>query len=456
MSTRSQTVGSVLDAEERTLGVVMQDASTYDVVRMHIDCAERFSLGLHRQAWSAIEDLIEAGQPCNVMLVANRLASKGVSRQDLTPVLMWSADTVPAEAASYARIVKQASVQRSVVADVIAWAQTADRGINDLEAWLRDRGEDLHAAAAQLNTNGRVPGEVLSSREVVMALVEAMQDSEEGLLGLQTGLEDLDALITGIQDTDLVIIGGRPGMGKSALALDLSRRIARRTQADAKARKAEGKEPRGVGVLFFSLEMGADQIGLRYLSSESGVPMNAIRRNTLTDANWSAMLAATAKIARDEIHYVDSVSSLTAITTRIRKMHAETPLAAVVIDYLQLVEARAESRHEAVAQVSRRLKGLARELRLPIIALAQLNRGVEQRADKRPMMSDLRESGQIEQDADIIAFVYRDEYYNEDTEDKNITEVIVVKARSGEPGMARLRHDLSRMQYRSERTGWSQ
>jgi replicative DNA helicase len=244
-----------------------------------------------------------------------------------------------------------------------------------------------------------------------------------------TGFTDLDAKTAGLQPSDLVIVAGRPAMGKTTFALNVA----------VNAAKATGRP-----AIIFSLEMSKDQIVRRMLCSEGKVDATRMRGNNLdTTHDWPRLIEAANVLSQTEI-YVDDSSPMTPLEIRAksRRLSSEKGLCVVVVDYLQLMHAggrRIEIREQEISEISRNLKALAKELNVPVIALSQLNRGVESRPDKRPMMSDLRESGAIEQDADIIMFVYRDEVYNENTEDRGIAEIIIGKQRSGPVGTIKVR-----------------
>jgi replicative DNA helicase len=257
--------------------------------------------------------------------------------------------------------------------------------------------------------------------------LEALYERGEDITGTPTGFTDLDEILAGLQPSNLVVIGARPAMGKTAFALGLA------SNAAIESRKA---------VLVFSLEMGQLEVSQRILCAEARVDSSRVRTGKLTDADWGKISHAVGRIADAPI-YIDDNANITVMDIRAKARRLKSQLGdlgMIIIDYVQLMTGRsnAENRQVEVSEISRNLKILARELEVPVIALAQLNRGLEQRADKRPMLSDLRESGALEQDADIVMFLYRDEVYNPDSQDRGTAEIIIAKHRNGPVGKVRL------------------
>jgi len=257
-------------------------------------------------------------------------------------------------------------------------------------------------------------------------MIEQLYTNKSDVTGVTTGFKDLNKKINGFQRTDLILIAARPAMGKTAFSLNLVQNAAIKGNAS---------------VAVFSLEMSKEQLVQRMLASQSSVDLKKIKTGTLGDSDWPRIIDAMAVLSDTKIHIDDTPGiKISELRSKCRKLKIEQGLDLVLIDYLQLMEGdgRNESRQQEIAQISRSLKILAKELNCPVIALSQLSRAPEQRADHRPMLSDLRESGSIEQDADIVMFLYRDEYYNADSESKNICEVIISKNRHGETGSVEL------------------
>ena len=272
--------------------------------------------------------------------------------------------------------------------------------------------------------------------------VESLFESQGGLTGIATGFKDLDELTSGLQKSDLVLVAARPSMGKTAFTLNIAAYAALHESS----------------VAFFSLEMSKEQLVQRMLCSEGGIDSQRLRTGKLEDEEWERLIHTADKLSKAKI-YIDDTPGITVMELRskARRLKAEHGLDLVIIDYLQLMQGRVsrggDNRQQEISEISRSLKALARELNVPVVALSQLSRGVESRQVKKPMLSDLRESGSLEQDADIVMFLYREDYYDQDTENKNITEVIIAKHRNGAIGTVSLFfqkeftkfRDLSRM-----------
>ncbi|MED4161585.1 replicative DNA helicase, partial [Halalkalibacterium halodurans] len=257
--------------------------------------------------------------------------------------------------------------------------------------------------------------------------IEMLQNQKGEITGIPTGFKDLDRMTAGFQRNDLIIVAARPSVGKTAFALNISQNVATKTDEN---------------VAIFSLEMGASQLVQRMLCAEGNIDAQRMRTGALTEEDWQKLTMAMGSLARAGI-YIDDTPGIKVneIRAKCRRLKQEKGLGMILIDYLQLIQGNGrsgENRQQEVSEISRSLKGLARELEVPVIALSQLSRGVESRQDKRPMMSDIRESGSIEQDADIVAFLYRDDYYDKETENQNIIEIIIAKQRNGPVGTVEL------------------
>lgn len=280
-------------------------------------------------------------------------------------------------------------------------------------------------------SNRRSGSGFIAIRDVLMQVfdrVELLHQNKGGTSGIPTGFVDLDHMTNGFQRNDLIIVAARPSVGKTAFALNIAQNVAVRAKET---------------VAIFSLEMSAPQLVQRMICAEANLDANIMRTGDFkSDDDWSKLTMGIQSLSESEI-YIDDTPGITVtdIRAKCRRLKKEKGLGMIVIDYLQLIQGRGkagENRQQEVSEISRTLKQIARELDVPVIALSQLSRGVEQRQDKRPMMSDLRESGSIEQDADIVAFLYRDDYYNQDTEKKNIIEIIIAKQRNGPVGTVEL------------------
>ncbi|MBE0618949.1 MAG: replicative DNA helicase, partial [Proteobacteria bacterium] len=258
------------------------------------------------------------------------------------------------------------------------------------------------------------------------AKIEELYEKKDMVTGVPTGYHDLDQLTAGLQPSDLVIIAGRPGMGKTSFVLNIAQYAAIES---------------GVPVAFFSLEMSKEQLVMRLLCAEARVDSHRLRRGMLRDSDWPKLTRAAGTLAEAPI-FIDDTPGISTLDLRAksRRLKSEANLGLIIVDYLQLMRARGsyDVREQEISEISRSLKGLAKELSVPVVALSQLNRGVESRADKRPLISDLRESGAIEQDADVIMFIYRDDVYNKESTEKGIAEIIVGKQRHGPTDMVRL------------------
>ena len=256
--------------------------------------------------------------------------------------------------------------------------------------------------------------------------IETLHDRKGDVTGIPTGFIELDRMTAGFQRNDLIIVAARPSVGKTAFALNIAQNVATKTDEN---------------VAIFSLEMGADQLVMRMLCAEGNIDAQRLRTGSLTAEDWGKLTMAMGSLSDSGI-YIDDTPGIRVgdIRAKCRRLKQESGLGMVLIDYLQLIQGngRTDNRQQEVSEISRSLKELARELKVPVIALSQLSRGVEQRQDKRPMMSDIRESGSIEQDADIVAFLYRDDYYDKESENKNIIEIIIAKQRNGPVGTCSL------------------
>jgi replicative DNA helicase len=421
-----------VEAEQSVLGGLLLDNSAFDRVGDVLSEAD-FYRADHRLIFHHVLRLVDSAKPADVITVAESLETSGkLAEAGGLAYLGALAQEVPSAAnvRRYAEIVREKAILRQLaqVGAIIAESAFTPTG-RSAEELLND-AEGKVFAIAEAGARGRQG--FLEMRKLVAEVVEridALHDNPSDVTGTATGFNDLDKMTSGLQQGDLVIVAGRPSMGKTAFALNIAQHVA-----------LDQKLP----VAVFSMEMAATQLVMRMLGSVAAVDQHKVRTGRVSDADWPKLTAAW-KLLNDAPIYVDESPALNPIElrSRSRRLHRQVGgpgLGLIVIDYLQLMSStgQGENRATEISEISRSLKGLAKELNVPVIALSQLNRSLEQRPNKRPIMSDLRESGAIEQDADLILFIYRDEVYNPDSPDKGVAEIIVGKQRNGPIGPVRL------------------
>jgi replicative DNA helicase len=415
-----------LEAEQAVLGALMLEPESGNIV-FEILHAEDFYRDNHRLIFFSIRELFEKGDPIDLVSVAEMLRQQGHMEQvGGIGTVSEIARSVPSAAnvEYYARIVSEKALLRQLIR---VSSSIIERGYEPGEE-ARTLLEDAEKLILNLSRQ-RVKDGFSFIRDVLLETfekIEYLYSNKGNLTGVPTFFTELDRMTSGWQPSDLVIIAARPSMGKTAMVINMAQNAAIRAK---------------VPVAIFSLEMSKEQLVQRMLCGEAMVDQYRVRTGELLDTDWPKLTRAVGPLSEAPIFIDDTVGiSLTELRSKARRLKMEHNLGMVVIDYLQLlaVGKRTESRQQEVAQISRTLKGLARELKIPVIALSQLNRGVEQRQDKRPVMSDLLESGAIEADADVISFIYRDEYYNPDSEKKGIAELIIAKHRNGPVGTVEL------------------
>lgn len=417
-----------IEAEQAVLGGIMLSESAWDQVADTLTAADFYRYD-HQVLYEAMASLRQQNQPLDAVTVGEWLESNGRS-DDIggAGYLIEVTNNTPSAAniAVYARIVRDKAVLRRLIdvsTKTIERAQDpAGQKSADLLEWVDQQTFALHESSQR--TRGFTDGK-MGSREVIERL-EFLQEKEGKISGLPTGLQDLDERTSGLQDEDLIIIAARPSMGKTALALNFMDHVLNST---------------GKGAFMCSMEMSTVQIFTRLACTQAQIPNDQFKTATFTESEWFKIAEALKAISEFPV-LVDDTPALSPLEVRAKARRAARELGGlglIVVDYLQLMQipGRQENRATEISEISRSLKALAKEMKVPVIAISQLNRQLEQRPNKRPVMADLRESGAIEQDADLILFIYRDEMYNPDTPDKGIAELIIGKHRNGATGTVR-------------------
>ena len=414
-----------IEAEQSLLGGLMLDHTSWDKIA-DVVTADDFYRKDHRLIFSAIATLAEGANPCDVVTVSECLDNRSeLDDAGGLEYLAALANETPgaANARAYARILRERSMLRSLIAagNEISGAAFATEGRSAAE--IVDEAERLVFEIAESGARGKVGFRALKQiLPDAVDRIDVLHQSEGDITGISTGYTEFDKLTAGLQPGDLVVIAGRPSMGKTALALNIAENAA-----------IGAKIPTAI----YSMEMPAQQLAFRMISSLGRVDQTHLRTGKFPDEDWSRINTAV-QLMSDAPLFIDDSAALspTEIRARARRLQREHGLGLIVVDYLQLmaVPGSTENRATEISEISRSLKALAKELSVPVIALSQLNRSVEQRTDKRPVMSDLRESGAIEQDADMIVFIYRDEVYNQDTPRKGIADIVIAKQRNGPIG----------------------
>ena len=413
-----------IEAEKSVLGSVLQSKETLFEV-LEILEPEDFYSEHHKEVFEAVRELNRRSEPVDILTVSEELKKRNtlamVGGRAFVASLPTEAPST-ANAESYAHIIKEKAILRSLIQ---ASADILDRSYKD----KTDSQEVLSFAEQEIFNIARAKQkkDYTSLYDVMMeniSQIDAMASTEGKLIGLTTGFVDLDEKTAGLQKSNLIIVAARPAMGKTAFVLNLAQNAA--LKADAK-------------VLIFSLEMSKEELGMRMLSSDTCIDLAKLKTGDLNRGEWEDLYIGIDRLTKAGIYIDDTPGiSLMEMKNKCRRLKAEKGLDLVIVDYLQLMEAKAESRQQEISKLSRSLKILAKEMDCPVIVLSQLSRAVEQRIEKKPQLSDLRESGAIEQDADLVMFLYRDEYYNPDTDKPNTCEVILAKHRGGSTGTVEL------------------
>ena len=414
-----------LEAEQAVLGSILIDSRCVaDVVG--IVSPEDFYLKQNREIFETIYTMFNFSQTIDPVTVLNKMKELGVYQDNSRDYILQLMEITPtaANAARYAGIVREKAMLRGLAQAAADISETVYSEVGTAAEMLESAEKKIYALRkGERNDSLEHIGTVL--HKVFDRLTELSQ-SDSMIPGLSTGLRDLDMKINGLNKSDLLLVAARPAMGKSAFALNIAVNVAKKYQKT---------------VAVFNLEMSREQLAMRLLASESFIEMQKLATGKLNEEEWGKLCMASAALSQTDIRIDDNPSVTVAdINAKCRRLDN---LGLVVIDYLQLMQGsgygkNSDNRVTVVGEISRSLKIMAKELNIPVICLSQLSRAVESRTDKRPILSDLRESGAIEQDADSVMFLYRDEYYHENTEDKGLAECIVAKNRHGETGTVKL------------------
>lgn len=409
-----------IEAEQAVLGAMMlsKEAITAAQEILHGD---DFYRAAHRILFEVMTDLHNQNEAVDLVTVAEGLRkSDQLDKVGGIPFITQIVNTVPngANVVFHAKIVKEKADLRRLITAADAIANSAYEDADSVENIMDNAEKQILSISSAQTKGGFEP-----IMEVVSRTVERLMDLYDNagtITGLDTGFKDLNELTAGLQPSDLILVAARPSMGKTAFTLNIASHVGLA----------------GHSVAFFSLEMSKEQLMQRMICAEGELDASKVRTGTIEEAEWNRLFKTADKLGRAKI-YIDDTAGITVMELRskARRLMVEHGLDLIIIDYLQLMQGRpsknGDNRQQEISEISRSLKALARELNVPVIALSQLSRSVESRQIKRPMLSDLRESGSLEQDADIVMFLYREDYYDKDTENKNITEVIVAKHRNG-------------------------
>lgn len=414
-------------AEQAVLGSIFLDPDKIHIASEYLTKDSFFKLS-HGMLFNIMQELSDRGDPIDPVSVKSALDSIGQFEQiGGMPFLASLINAVPTSAhiEHYSKVVAEKSRARKVIEDLSHSISSVYDGQKDLNEILSQTEQNLSTISNEQKKGFRPIIDVIDSTQ---SILDERSQKVGDVTGTSTGFTDFDQITTGLHEDNLIIIAARPAMGKTAFALNIAQNVA----------KSSDK-----AVAIFSLEMGAESLVERMLSAEGLIPSYHVRTGNLSESEWRRMISAQERLARGKIFIDDTAGiRISEIRSKAKRLAQENGgLGLIVIDYLQLIEGRGrENRQQEVSEISRQLKIIAKELKVPVIALSQLSRGVDQRNDKRPILSDLRESGSIEQDADIVAFLYREAYYKRDEQEEpdNVTELIIEKNRHGSLGTVQL------------------
>jgi len=417
-----------LEAEQSVIGGILLDNQSLNSV-LEILNIEDFYSEAHRKIFAAIVELYDKNEPSDLITLSNVLKSKNqLDQAGGVSYLSSLADNVPSAAniSHYSKIVKEKAILRRLIGTATEILNKSYNAGADIDTVL----DEAEHAIFEISENKIRPA-FSPFKDIIkesVKTIEKLYERKELVTGVPTGFEKIDDLTSGLQKSDLIIIAGRPSMGKTAFALNIAQYAALVAN---------------IPVAIFSLEMSKEQLAFRMLSSEAKVDSQRIRRGFLGEVDWPKLISAAGRLS-EALIFIDDSPAITALEmkAKARRLKSEVDLGLIILDYLQLMRSSGykESREQEISEISRSLKALAKELNVPVVALSQLNRKVEDRSDKRPQMADLRDSGAIEQDADLIAFIYRDEVYNksEENTEKGFAEIIIGKQRNGPTGLVKL------------------
>jgi|LFRM01.1.fsa_nt_gb replicative DNA helicase len=415
-----------LEAEQSVLGSMLLDKEAVAAAAEVLQ-GEDFYSDAHKEIYEAILDIYDRGEPVDLVTLAEELRQRGtLEAAGGGTYISDLAMAVPSTAnvGYYIRIVEEKSILRKLISASNEIIKESYEASEDLDIII-DHAEKKIFDISQ-KKNARSFESIKTILLETYAQIEELTKNKGKIVGVPTGFYDFDMRTSGLHPSDFILIAARPSMGKTSFAINIAQNAAVR---------------HSIPVAIFSLEMAKEQLVQRMLSSEAHIELQKIRTGDLTEEDWIKLVQAATPLSQAPI-FIDDTPAISAmeIRSKARRLKMEHDLGLIVIDYLQLMSGRGryESRQQEVSDISRSLKALARELQVPVVALSQLSRGPESRQDHRPLLSDLRESGAIEQDADLVVFLYRDEYYNPDTEKKNIAEAIIAKQRNGPTGTVEL------------------
>jgi replicative DNA helicase len=416
------------EAEQSVLGGILLDNLALNTVLELLETSDFYSEA-HRKIFASIIELSNRNEPCDLITLSNILKDqKRIEQVGGTAYLASLVDNVPSAVniAYYAKIIKEKSILRRLIGTATEILNKSYDAGMDIDSVL----DEAEHAIFEISEN-KIRPSFYPIRDIIkdsFKTIERLYAKKELVTGVATGFDKIDDITSGLQKSDLIIIAGRPSMGKTAFALNIAQYAALEL---------------GVPVAIFSLEMAKEQLATRMLAAEARVDSQRLRKGFLGETDWPKLTTAAGRLSEAPI-YIDDTPAITTIEMKAksRRLKAENGLGLIILDYLQLMRGNSsrDSREQEISEISRSLKALAKELSVPVIALSQLNRKVEDRTSRRPQMADLRESGAIEQDADLIAFIYRDEVYNrsDDNPEKGIAEIIIGKQRNGPTGTVKL------------------
>ncbi len=408
-----------LEGEQSVLGSMLMEKEAI-ITASEILASSDFYRQNHAKIFSAMMALAEKGEPVDLVTLTEELKQRNeLEEAGGVGYLTEIVDAVPtaANVATYSHIVKEKAVLRQLIQVSGKIMSRCYSGVEDIEELMDDAEKMIFQVSSGGSQSSYVA--IKDILKETFERIEYLYEHKKGVTGVPTGFVDLDNLTSGFQNSDLIIIAARPGMGKTSLALNMAQHIGSREK---------------LPVAFFSMEMSKEQLVMRMLCAQANIDAHRLRRGYLAQDDWPKLTRAVGPLAESAI-FIDDTPAISVMEMRAkaRRLKAEHGLSVIFVDYLQLMRAhgKQENRQQEISSISRSLKALAKELNVPVVALSQLSRAVEARNDKRPILSDLLESGGIEANADVVAFIYRDEYYKKESEEKGTAELIIAKQRNG-------------------------